>query len=435
MNRNLKTLGVLICVIGLLGGAIWLLPSVESEQALGSDGVSPAVLIEHVRLFDGEQVRENTQVLLHNGYVVGVGELDEWPEALERVDGSGKTLLPGLIDSHVHAYGNARKDALRFGVTTMLDMFRPPDDFSLTHQQRAGFQKTRQADLWSAGYLATATGGHGTQYGLPVPTIETPQEVESWVDQRLAEGSDYIKLVIENGAGWGGDIPTLNAEIAEALVAESRARGRLVMAHVATQEAASMALAAGVDGLVHMFEDQAIDPAWVEQAAQAGLWVVPTTTVLAGIIGQSGTQWIDQNPVMAQRLGPEQRGSLDQTFPGSGYDSSRWPVVINNLKAMMDAGIPILAGSDAPNPATAHGASLHHELYLLVQAGLSPAQALKAATATPAAIFGLTARGCLKVGCRADAVLVEGNPLQDITATGDIRGVWKNGYPLTELMP
>ena len=92
--------------------------------------------------------------------------------------------------------------------------------------------------------------------------------------------------------------------------------------------------------------------------------------------------------------------------------------------------MPILAGTDAPNPGTAHGSSLHRELELLVQAGLSPEAALAAATSVPARIYGLRDRGRIAPGLRADLVLVNGDPSRDITATRDIVSIWKRGVRL-----
>ena len=89
--------------------------------------------------------------------------------------------------------------------------------------------------------------------------------------------------------------------------------------------------------------------------------------------------------------------------------------------------MPILAGTDAINPGTAHGASIHRELELLVAAGLSPSEALAAATSVPASIFGLSGRGRIAPGARADLVLVDGDPTTDIKATRRIVGVWKQG--------
>ena len=98
-----------------------------------------------------------------------------------------------------------------------------------------------------------------------------------------------------------------------------------------------------------------------------------------------------------------------------------------NVRALHEAGVTILAGSDAPNPGTAHGASLHHELQLLTGAGLSPAEALTAATANPADVFDLSGRGRIEAGARADLVLIEGDPRQDIGATLSIAHVIRNG--------
>jgi len=99
----------------------------------------------------------------------------------------------------------------------------------------------------------------------------------------------------------------------------------------------------------------------------------------------------------------------------------------DNVRRLADAGITLLAGTDAPNPGTVFGASLHRELELLVRCGISPAQALAAATAEPARVFGLADRGRVAAGQRADLVLVPGDPLTDITATRAIERIWRGG--------
>jgi imidazolonepropionase-like amidohydrolase len=97
------------------------------------------------------------------------------------------------------------------------------------------------------------------------------------------------------------------------------------------------------------------------------------------------------------------------------------------VRRLADAGVTLLAGTDAPNPGTVFGASLHRELELLVRCGISPAQALAAATAEPARVFGLADRGRVAAGQRADLVLVSGDPLTDITATRAIERIWRGG--------
>jgi imidazolonepropionase-like amidohydrolase len=99
----------------------------------------------------------------------------------------------------------------------------------------------------------------------------------------------------------------------------------------------------------------------------------------------------------------------------------------DNVRRLADAGITLLAGTDAPNPGTVFGASLHRELELLVRCGITPAQALTAATAEPARVFGLADRGRVAPGQRADLVLVSGDPMTDITATRAIERIWRGG--------
>ena len=153
----------------------------------------------------------------------------------------------------------------------------------------------------------------------------------------------------------------------------------------------------------------------------------PTATVLAGAYGQSGADGLIHHPVLGPRLSVGQQQTLSASFPGSELRNAHWPIVLENIRALHAAGVPILAGSDAPNPATAHGASMQHELALLIEAGLTPIEALASATSIPAQAFGLSDRGCLTAGCRADMVLIDGNPFEQPERFGHIAAVWKNG--------
>jgi len=412
---------ILILVLGAILTLLLLPGPVDGKRGLTA--------ITSVRLFDGEHVIENATLLIADGRIAEAGSDVSIPDQAAVIDGAGRTVLPGLIDAHVHTYGSARADALRMGVTTLLDMFRDPADQALIVRQRESLQPTDQADLFSAGYLATAEGGHGTQYGLSVPTPESPQAAHDWVRQRLEEGSDYIKIIIEDGSDWGSPLPTLDAATVRALVKAAHSEGVLAIAHASTQSSAQMAVEAGVDGLVHVFADQPATDAFIDLALEAGIWIMPTTPVLAATHGQPVPEWLTGSEYTEDRTSNEQRSMLSWKFPGSQLRSARWPVVFENIARLHAAGVPLLAGSDAGNPGTAHGTSLHHELALLVEAGLTPLEALRSATSIPANKFGLEGRGCLKPGCRADLLLIEGNPLGNIQHTTHIDSVWKNGFP------
>ncbi|MCA1779471.1 MAG: CIA30 family protein [Xanthomonadaceae bacterium] len=424
---------ILILLIAGLAGVLLLLPE-PARDAPDSAPTVERIFITGARVFDGETFIDDATLVIAEGQVEALGRNLVVDDGAEAVDVSGKTILPGLIDAHVHSFGTARADALRFGVTTMLDMFRPPLDFERTHAERELLAPTDQADLYSAGFLATAPGGHGTQYGIEVPTLSGPEQAAAWVAARKAEGSDWIKIVIE--PGWGErELPRLDAATVAALAEAAHAAGLMAVAHVSTYADAIAAIEAGVDGLVHLFGDQRVDEAFITTAREADIFVVPTTPVLAAAWGHDDTEWLLDHPVLGARLSEAQRHNLKARFPGANADSDGWATLLHNIEALQRAGVPILAGSDAPNPGTTYGASMHHALRLLVEAGLTPIDALRAATSRPAQAFGLDRRGCLKPGCRADLVIVNGNPASDIEATARIEAVWKNGQPVATARP
>lgn len=435
MNNRFIVAACIASLALLLAVTVFLLPEpgVETVAPAGLEtttgGARPATTaVVDVRVFDGDRALDSATVVIEQGMIVAVGPGLEVPPHAEVIDGHGKTLIPGLIDSHVHAIASARTEALRFGVTTLLDMFSMPVELDRVRGEREGLDATERADLFTAGYLATAPGGHGTQYGVEVPTLSGPGEADEWVAERLAEGSDFIKIVIEDGSAWGGTLPTLSRETVEALVEAAHRRERMAVAHVSTYDDAMTAIEAGVDGLVHLFADRPVDAAFIDAARRSGIFVVPTATVLASSYGGPDTEWLRSHEILGNRLDAMQRQSLAQSFPGSQSRTAMWATAQANIRALNEAGLPIVAGSDAPNPGTAQGISIHAELALLVDSGLGPVDALRAATSLPARLFGLGERGCIRAGCRADLVLVDGNPLATIEASARIEAIWKNGY-------
>jgi hypothetical protein len=158
-------------------------------------GQKTPVLFQKVRVFDGAKVIPETDVLIEGGKIKEIGV--NLPVGNSHVvDGTGKTLLPGLIDSHVHVHGaETLEQALIFGVTTELDMMMQPR----MEAQLKATPSDNRASFFSAGFPATAPGGHGTEYGFNVPTLVKPQAAEGFVEDRIREGSDYIKLMYTAG--------------------------------------------------------------------------------------------------------------------------------------------------------------------------------------------------------------------------------------------
>lgn len=377
-------------------------------------------------MFDGGKVLEQADVWVEGGKIKAVGKGLKVPSDVKTIDATGDTLLPGLIDSHTHAWGAALKEAEIFGVTTELDMFADVKYMQQTKKEQAEGQDLDLADLRSAGTLATAPGGHGTEYGIEIPTLSSPSEAQAWVDARIAEGSDYIKIVIDDFSAYGSHRPTLSNDTLKALIDAAHKRGKLAVVHIGNQQEAHDAIAAGADGLAHLFADSAPAPDFAKFVAAHHAFIVPTLDVLESMSSTASGASLTTDVRLQPYLTGDDIENLKRSFPKFSTSPSE-KYAEQTVAQLRAAHVPILAGTDAPNPGTSHGASIHRELELLVRSGLPPPEALAAATSVPAAAFHLDDRGVIAPGNRADLLLVKGDPTQDITATRDIVSVWKLG--------
>lgn len=401
--------------------------------------------ITNVRLFDGENTHPATTVVVSGATITSVGGIV--PDGAAIVDGKGCTLLPGLIDSHVHTGIPQLELALRFGVTTELEMmgYWTPD------QRSEISERDDLADLRTANYGLTPPDGHPSELTkkLEAPVshpshssgstnepllidARTTDEAIAFVRQRVQEGADYIKIMIEEGSVFQSPgLPTLSQKTILAAVQEAHSHNKLTIAHAMTYDATEVAATAGIDGLAHLFIDRGADSRIVKKLT--GIFVTPCLCLSASMLGKKPTEFAS-DPRVAAKLPPfwltHLEGSMD-TFSDGDFD-----VVLKSVADLRKAGIDILVGTDSSFPVPllagiAHGASVHHELQLLVQSGFTPTEALRAATSVPARCFGLTDRGRVKEGLRADLLLVEGDPTSDIRSTLSIRSIWRRGSLLS----
>jgi imidazolonepropionase-like amidohydrolase len=400
---------------------------------LADGGLMSDFAISGARVFDGEHSLGVVDVQVRDGTITAVG--GPLPGDVEVIDGNGATLLPGLIDAHVHASEESLRQALVFGVTTELDLLSMPRVMQPLRRLAAGSRDL--ADVRSASVGLTPAGGHPHQLlrraegDPPWPTATTPDQVSAFVDDRISEGADYLKVLIEDGRTLGCSVPVLDDSLLVAMVRAGHARGKLVLAHALTLEAAAKVTAAGADALAHLFVDAPHTAAVIDQIAQAGLFVIPTLSTLASITGQGAGTALARKPQVRFRVPVPWLENLAADWATQPAGNFEFALV--TLAALRQAGVDVLAGTDAAHlevPGVAHGASLHDELRLLTVAGWTPAQALRAATALPARRFGLADRGRIEPGKRADLLLVGGDPTRTITDTLTIRDVWRQGTRL-----
>jgi len=390
------------------------------------ESTSP-MAIKNIRVFDGETVIPEVTVLIQDGVISAVGRDVILPYGTDVIDGTGKTLLPGFFDCHVHVWhADNLKQAAVFGVTTVVDMFMDVKTMTGIKKMQADGRATDRAWLISPGTLATAPGGHGTQYGLPIPTLTNPGDAEHWVSDRIVEGSDFIKIIWDDGSTYKMNSPTLDRETVAAIIHEAHSRKKMVIIHAASLRQCMQAMEDGGDGLAHLYFENAFHPEFGRLAAEKGTFVIPTLAVLEGMHGVGDPLSLTEDPELSSFLTPDDRQMINMHSP-LATQTGAYQTAEKTLMQLAAAGVPILAGTDAPNPGTTYGASLHRELELLVKAGLSPVDALRATTSVPARIFGLLDRGVIQVGKAADLVLVEGDPTSDIKQTRHIVEVWRSG--------
>jgi imidazolonepropionase-like amidohydrolase len=403
---------------------------------------SRRTVIRDVRIFDGERIIEADTLLVRDGTIAEVG--GHAPAGAGRVDGHGGTLLPGLIDCHVHAEPASLSQALTFGVTTELCMFADPQTVRARRELAA--RRDDVADIRAASYGATSAASALRQMFGDLPALSGPQDAATFVADRVAEGADYIKLYLEDPRWFGR--ADLSAETVRALVTAAHEHGRLAVAHADSAAMARMFVAEGGDGLAHVLGD--IDPSCPPRFAVATLHATAVfSTEAAGEVDETLRELLG-HPRLGPYLNPAVRRVLadpDALTPARAAVATRnaarlnFEAALRSTRALHEAGTPILAGTDVnegggPSPMMralsigGHGLALHHELGLLVRAGLTPAQALAAATSLPARHFGLADRGRIAPGLRADLLLVDGDPVTDITATRSIAGVWRRGVRL-----
>ena len=416
------------CIRGYIGNNMFLVVTFFSLLVVSWDAFPQSFVVTNARVFDGKMLYTNTDVMVRDGRIVSLGS-PSISEDIPHINAAGETLLPGLIDAHAHTQEVGQlEESLRFGITTVLDMGTfPPYEIPL---REAAATRADVADFRSAGILATAPGGHGTEFGIEIPTVAGVEAAADFVRQRSQENVDYLKIVMNGVRAARSGMPTLGEDTVRALVNAGHEAGLMVLAHVESQGDVRLAISAGVDGLVHHWRDSGAQPELAELLASNDVFVMPTLTAIDGLLGL-GPQALLQDERVVPYLSDLAYRELTKELPTPPPGIST--ITANEATtSLIRAGVQLLAGSDAftGNPRIVHGASLHRLLELFVDAGLSPTEALRTATSNVAEAFGLSDRGRIQPGFRADLVLVRGDPTEDITVTRDISRVWKAGIEL-----
>jgi imidazolonepropionase-like amidohydrolase len=350
------------------------------------------------------------------------------------VDGGGRTVLPGLINCHVHLTADGAPDlfaqaagdtvplatlraarsaliTLQSGVTTVRDC-GAADDVVVELAKAIGRGLVPGPRVQAAGRVITMTGGHGHFIGREA---DGPDEVRKATRAEIKAGAGVIKVMATGGVLTPGVSPTQTALLPEELAVvaqEAHNSGRRVTTHAIGRAGIHTALVSGIDSIEHGFY---LDDELLDLAVDQGTFLVPTILAVDGIV----------------------RNGLAQGIPGWVVDKAEREAAKQreSFAAAVSSGMRIAAGTDAGTPFNGHG-ELSRELALMVQHGLSPMQALVAATRNAAENLDMAHEiGTLEVGKLADLVLVDGDPVTDITATGRVVLVVKDGVVHRDELP
>ncbi len=439
-------------------------PSVQVTPRLISE---KAILIQDVAVFDSEslQMLPHKDVAIRDGLIISVAATGKVSgDDMHVISGVGATLVPGLIDMHGHltistgpswefALPTPEVNLLAYAYSGVTTIFDPSDSSDEAYWRR---EKVSNGELigpriFTTGRIITSPEGHPRSlveelapwwikwYLKPkVATgVATKAEAIVAVNERIDAGADAIKIVVDQ---IPLDAEMLTPELVSAIVDQAVLRGLRTVAHVGTTENAIAAADAGIALWVHGVYKEPLTNVMVEKLVSYGIPMVTTSEVFDRYgRGQDG-------PIIPTKLEIETvaKSVLDSFFPiPEDFDLGpllSWAelmqntrqVRLDNVTKLHAAGMIILVGSDAQS-GVFPGASLHRELVSLVDAGLSPAQAIRAATFDAASYLanGETPdSGSIEVGKRADLILVEGDPTVDINALANLREVVLNGVLL-----
>jgi imidazolonepropionase-like amidohydrolase len=386
------------------------------------------------RLFDGTGgMVEDATLVVRDGRVVAAGAAVAVPPDAERVDLAGRFVMPGLVNAHGHVGATrglrsgpelyTRQNVLdqlrlyaRYGVTTVVSLGDDGDEgFRVRDEQETA--SLDRARLYVAG---------------PVVDAITPEAARAQVAALAARRPDWVKIRVDDTLGT---TPKMTPAVYRAVIDDAHARGLRVAAHLFYLEDAQGLLAAGVDFIAHSVRDKPVDPAFVAALAKRGTCLCPTLMREVSAFAYADEPPFFADPfflkeadpaVVAELRSPERRERV-RANPASARYREALRTASLNLKTLVDGGVPIAMGTDTGPPARFQGYFEHEELARMVEAGLTPTQALVAATSGAARCLGLTSAGRLEPGAWADFLVLRADPLADIRNTKSLESVWVAG--------
>ncbi len=446
---------------------------------LAAEARSQELLIRNARLIDGTGAapRAGVSILVRDGVIAEIGDTAAAPAA-PSLDVRGATVLPGLIDAHVHLksgpgsfmreptpearsrlHPHHLRAYLACGVTTVLDAAAVP---RVVREVRASLAAGNPGPRYLVlGPFLSPPNGYPADPNTS-QSVATVEQLEAMLDEIQALGAVGVKVPVERGWSPLAELPTHPPAMLRAIKTGAERRGLSIYVHATSEADQLVALEMGGHALVHpiLYRDEDLSDAFVARMAREGTYQISTLSIMDAPLAKFHPERL-RDPLLDLVVPAVELAAARE--PGSGWVEMRsnvgtaapWlPGFLRDavarwrfrehaqtealqrsqraLRRLHEAGVPIVVGSDTPYQDWAvyafHGPSTLREIELVAQTGLSPMQALEAATRVPAEMLGLAHEiGTVEVGKRADLVIVSGDPLQDLRALRSILWTVRDG--------
>jgi len=413
------------------------------------------LVLEGARLIDGTggAPRENSAIVIQGDRIAAVGTAGQltYPKGARVVDVRGRTIMPGIVNAHGHVglVSNGKNSADAYTRENVLSQLQQYEQYGVTSVLALGLNRDlgfeirdeqRRGGIPGASLFLAGRGIGVPDAAPPVPVApdqvyrpQNPEEARADVRETAKHHPDMLKIWVDD---IYGKFPKMSPATFQAVIDEAHKNKIRVAAHVFYLTDAKGLVSAGVDALAHSIRDQAVDDELIRMMKTKGTFYVSTFTVDESAFVFAEDPSLTQDPFLVQAVGP----ALVQQWQSAEYKNKvandpNTPKIkaalatgMKNLKALSDAGVRIAFGTDSgAQPARIPGFAEHRELELMVKAGLTPAQALTAATRGSSAMLNLADRGTVEKGKRADFLVLAGNPLEDVRNTRQLVAIWHGG--------
>jgi imidazolonepropionase-like amidohydrolase len=403
-------------------------------SAQDAAATNSAVAWVGARIIDGSGRRaiEHGTLLIRNGRVEAVGSKVKFPRGVKKIDASGKTIIPGLINAHGHVNDISQLGIyLRDGITTVQSLGGAKE--VEIRDQVSKLTPGTFPHLYIAGLIQDSTAIPGAV------AVTSPEQARQSVDDLIRNKPNFVKVRVDDFLGARAKMPP---DVYQAAIDEAHKNGFRTAAHIVTLDDAKGVLRAGVDYIGHSVRDQEVDQEFIDLMKKRNVSYCPTLTREIAVFTYSETPSFFKDSFFQKEADPADIAKLEDPKKQESVRndaSAKWyrdhfPIALANLKKVSDAGINVAMGTDSGGgPGRFQGYFEHLELEYEVKAGLTPIQALLTATSGAAKALNISKdAGTLEKGKWADFVVLTANPLDDIRNSRKIESVWIGGVQVQQ---